>query len=452
MALNATKTSLIRTLSARAYSGSCPGGAAGASAATASGPTGYEVKTTVLPNKVVVASAENESPLARVSILFRAGSRNESGESLGATHMLRVAAGLSTCNSSQFSITRHLQQTGAVLSCTTTREIVSYTLEGTRKAIEECMPFLTDVATAQCFKPWELSDQSHRIKLELATRPPQQRVIDLLHQAAYRRCLGNSIYISKSQIGRISTETLQHYVASHFVSNKAAVVGLGVNHTELVNYAQSLELEGGKGESTPCKYKGGEVRKDKGGDLAYVAIAGEGASIKNVKEVAAFHVLRRALGAGPNVKRGQETQSLLAKSMGPMDEPYALSTFNSCYTDTGLLGVLAVGSSSVANKLVQATLKVLKGSRVSDGDVNRAKNQLKIDVLSSMENGTEAIEFMGKQAVLSGVIVSPGQVGSIIDSVTTAEVDAALKKVANSRLSMASYGNLSNVPYLDELK
>lgn len=68
---------------------------------------------------------------------------------------------------------RHIQQVGANLSVSADRELISYNLEGTREAIEETMPFLTEVATKQVFKPWEISDNVHRLKLELATRPPQ---------------------------------------------------------------------------------------------------------------------------------------------------------------------------------------------------------------------------------------------------------------------------------------
>lgn len=121
----------------------------------------------------MVSSAENESPLSRISIVFRAGTRNETPDNAGVTHTLRVAAGLSTKNASQFAITRNIQQVGANLTVTNNREVIAYTLEGTRKAIEEVIPFLTEVTTQQEFRPWEVSDNVPRQRLELAIRPPQ---------------------------------------------------------------------------------------------------------------------------------------------------------------------------------------------------------------------------------------------------------------------------------------
>lgn len=86
------------------------------------------------------------------------------------------------------------------------------------------------------------------------------RAIDLLHNAAFRSGLGNSLFIPKTQIGKISSETLQHYVNSNFLAGRAAVVGIGVSHSDLVSYAQSLEIETGEGCTPPSPYKGGELR------------------------------------------------------------------------------------------------------------------------------------------------------------------------------------------------
>lgn len=85
----------------------------------------------------------------------------------------------------------------------------------------------------------------------------------MLHKAAYRTGLGNSLYIAKHQLDKINSESLQHYFKTHFVSGKAAVVGVGVNPTQLLNYAQDLQIENKDKATEPCKYKGGEIRYTK---------------------------------------------------------------------------------------------------------------------------------------------------------------------------------------------
>lgn len=72
--------------------------------------------------------------------------------------------------------------------------------------------------------------------------------------------MGNSLFIAKYKLGKISSETLQHFVASNFVASNAAVVGVGVDHQELVEYAQGLSFGNGEAKTGPAVYKGGEIR------------------------------------------------------------------------------------------------------------------------------------------------------------------------------------------------
>lgn len=47
-----------------------------------------------LPNGLVIASLENYSPLSRVGVFVKAGSRYETAENQGVSHVLRLAANL----------------------------------------------------------------------------------------------------------------------------------------------------------------------------------------------------------------------------------------------------------------------------------------------------------------------------------------------------------------------
>lgn len=74
------------------------------------------------------------------------------------------------------------------------------------------MTFLEDVATRPAFKPWEISDQSSRLRYQISTVPETSRVIELLHKAAYRRGLGNSLYCPKRNVGVIGPEHVSIFI------------------------------------------------------------------------------------------------------------------------------------------------------------------------------------------------------------------------------------------------
>ncbi|XP_057672460.1 cytochrome b-c1 complex subunit 2, mitochondrial [Diorhabda carinulata] len=441
MASSFTKAPIFRAIAARNYCQLVP----------VSGNPCAELKTCTLPNKLIVAAVDNDASLTRVSIVFRAGSRNEQSDNLGTTHVLRTAAGLSTKNASQFAIIRNIQQVGANLTATNDRETILYTLEGTKKAVEKALPFLAEVATQQEFRPWELSELSNRLMLDILTRPLQLRAIDLLHNAAYRsQGLGNSLFIPKSQVGKVSSETLQHYVASNFLSGTAAVVGTGINENVVKQFASSLEIQTGANKPTPSPYKGGELRSNKGGQIAYVTVAGEGAALSNTKEALAFAVLQGAIGSGPRVKYSNIDHGLYHKSLGCLTD-IAASAINVSYSDSGLFGILVAAPSASAEKAVKTAVSVLKSGSITDADVQKGKNQLKTSLFLHSESGADVVKDIGTRAVLTGELQTANQLADVVDSITTSDVQNALKK-AGSKLTLAAIGNLSNVPYLDELK
>lgn len=283
--------------------------------------------------------------------IYSAGSRNETYDNLGVTHVLRATAGLTNKRSTAFGVTRNIQQTGGSISTTTDRETVAYNVELTRDNLETGLKFLHDISVEQIFKPWELKTVDRRIRYELALVAPDVRAVDLLHRAAFRTQLGNSVFCAKHHVGKISSECLQHYVAANFTSNRGAVVGVGIDHQLLVGYAKNLQLEEGSGVIAPSKFIGSDLRVDKAGQWASVAVATQGAALSNQKEVLAFAVLQHASGTGPSVKRGGVNGGLGKVVSSNLSGPFEFSALNASYTDNGLFGFLLSGNGREVGKV-----------------------------------------------------------------------------------------------------
>jgi len=433
---------LLRAVQTRAYSA--------AASVPVCGVPNCEVETSTLPNRATVVSVNNQSQICRVSVLFKAGARCETFDNAGTAHMLRICAGLTTASKSQFAIIRNVQQLGAGIKCSTDREVVAYTLEGTPDAVEELLPFLKAVAVEQEFRPWEVSDNLPRVRLELATRPPQQRTIDLFHKAAYRSGLGNSIYISKHQLGKISSEDLLYFTKTNFTSDRAAIVGWGLPHKTVASFATSLGLPNGKPDFTPSPYKGGEIRSDKGGDLAFVAIGTEGAPGANLKEALAFAVLKKVYGTSPAVRPwGGSSAGLISKMSTSTSSAKA---FSLNYSDSGLFGALIAAPAKDAGAHVDGAVKILKSANITDADITRGKNQLKRSILSAMESGFESSYRLGVGALFNKQALNGNQVAALVDEVSAEDVKAAARKVSSGKLTITAVGNLRTVPFLSDLK
>nr|CAD7257887.1 unnamed protein product [Timema shepardi] len=318
----------------------------------------------------------------------RAGSRNETPQNIGASHVVRVTAGLTNKNSSYFGVTRNLQQIGASLTTTADREVVSYTLEGLPNTFDIGLKYLADVSTKQVFKPWEVLDLLPRLKYELAGIPPQVRVLDLLNKAAYRTGLGNTLFCPKRLVGNHNSETVPTTLRKLPVHDKPF----------------------------------------------------SGSSLANEKDALAFAILRYILGAGPSIKWGGSPSPLyksVSEAVGGL--PFAVSALNVSYSDSGLFGFLASAPPQIAGQVVEAAVKQLCCLSLTPADIARGKAQLKASVLLGTEGGTDLLEDIGNQAVLLGKVTSPSQVVAAIDGITSADINAAYKKVTLGKLTLAAY-------------
>lgn len=407
-------------------------------------------KTSVLPNKIVVASSAPDSLISEVSISFKAGSRYETGEFKGITHVLRSVFGLGCEDITNFGLTRNVQQHGLNLYATTDREVISYTVQGNKDNIEHGFKYLISAVTKQSFKPWEISDNNERLKYDLVTIPAEARAIDLAHQAAYQYGLGNSLYIDRERIGIHGPETLQHYVKSNFTSSRASITGIGVNHEILVELANALSFESGSApaSSKPIFYGGDERFATKDNNV-YVAVVAEGTGL-NAKEAYAFAALQYALGAGPQVKYGVGV-SPLSKAVSSLREPVGIAALNISYSDSGLFGVLFATSGQQSADVAKIAAKALKSGNVSAEDAKRGIAQLHAALAFEAEKKPLISDDLRSQATSLGAVQDFGSVVKAISSLSPTDVQSAAKKVATGNLALGAVGNVNHIPYVDLL-
>ncbi|CAN2390126.1 Cytochrome b-c1 complex subunit 2 [Pristimantis euphronides] len=418
-----------------------------------------EVEFTKLPSGVVVASLENYSPVSKISLFVKAGSRYETSSNLGVNHVLRLASNLTTKGVSSFRITRVLEIVGAGLSVTSTRQDMSYTVECMRHNVDYVMEYLINMTTAPVFRSWEVSDITERVKIDktLAYQNPQVGVLESLHAASYRNTLANSLFCPDYRIGKVSPEELNDFVQNHFRSSRMALVGLGVSHSVLKQVGeQFFNIRSGAGSvSVKAQYRGGEIREQNGKDLVHSAVVVEGASVGSPEAANAFNVLQHVLGAGPYIKRGSHTTSKLVQAVSKAThEPFDVSAFNANYSDSGLFGVYTISHAASTADVVKAVVNqvnaVAQGS-VTDADITRAKNQLKAHYLLSMDNSSQLLTEIGFQALVSDSYSPPSAVMQKVDAVTSADVVNAAKKFVSGKKSMVASGNLENTPFVAEL-
>uniref|UniRef100_A0A8C5D503 Cytochrome b-c1 complex subunit 2, mitochondrial n=1 Tax=Gadus morhua TaxID=8049 RepID=A0A8C5D503_GADMO len=392
-----------------------------------------EVQVTKLPSGLVIASLENYSPVSKIGVFVKAGCRHESHDNVGVTHILRLASNLTTKGASAFKICRGIEAVGGHLSVTSTRENMAYSVDCLRDDVDTVMEYLINVTTAQEFRPWEVSALTPNVRRDVDdavsknNKEKQNRVclVELLHQAAYKNALSNSLYCPEFMVGHIQSEHLHQFVQNNFTSARMALVGLGVEHSVLKQVGeQFLNIRSGAGASGgQAQYRGGEMRQQARGSMVHCAVVSESVAAGS-PDALAFSVLQHVLGAAPHIKRGSNTTNKLVQGINKATSlPFEASAFNSSYSDSGLFGV----------------------STVCQGAA------LKSQQLMSLETSEGFLEALGSQALASGAYLSTDAAAKNIDNVSLTDVANAAKMFVSGKKTMASVGNLGSTPFVDEL-
>ena len=429
-----------------------------------SGVQKHPARITKLDNGLRVASIENGSPVSQVGIIVNAGSRIESRKELGITHFLRVATNMSTQNMSDLGVVRAVEQSGANLGVTGNREYMLYSIDALRSEVYNGgAQSLLEIVTAPAFKKWELDfgpirRQVLRNMLD-CTSQPQIQLMEMVHEAAFKDTLGRSLFAPAHFIPKFNQESLLSFHNQHFSPDRMALVGLGIDHENLVAMGKKMGKKN-PSSSAPsvekASYLGGEMRRLSDEPMTHCVVVTEGPSLKS-KDLFATCILQQIMGTGPFVKYSGNTISKLGKGVSEAlkGSPFAASCMSMNYTDSGLFGFYLCTQPEDMEKAIKTAMGIFGGvtkTGITDEELARGKAQLKASIAMSMENSENVFLDLAEQILFSDKVVTQEEVMNSIDSVQASDVTNVAKRVINGKPTMVSLGDLSTVPYLDQLK
>jgi len=442
---------IIRPLQARMFS-------AVAQPNAVSADVQYNVKK--LDNGLTVASVDAPVPVPRLAVVAKAGSRYESADELGISHLLRKAACLKTAYKSTVGIVKSTESLGSDITCEGNREYVLYKSSVNRDHVPEMVEILKDITTNQSFRRWEVDDLSadqNALKLDLQVLGKQPHVgcVEGLHEAAFGQLgLGRSLYMPAFNVGRLVHSDLQDYCERNFSKGRVALVGLGVSSAEMEALGSEFSLHEPQSPVTGAAvYHGGECIHNTGGNLSFAAVAFEGPSA-GAKNLLASEVLKQVLANEPAIKYSHSRGALNKAASNASTAPHSISSLTAYYSDSGLFGFMAVAPSTDITEVLKAAggqLREVLSNPVSEADFAKAKLQLKASMCMQTENPDQMLNWVGEQAVSGDKLLTPYDVLKMLDDVTVADVNAAAKTIASSKPSLSATGNTALIPYVDQI-
>lgn len=413
-----------------------------------------DAKVSQIESGIKIASLENYSPVTEIAVIVKAGSRYENRkENLGISHRLRNAATLSTKNHTAFALTRNVEVRGSKLWATGTRDHLIFNLQCSRDEVDSGLELLSEITCKQVFKPWELEDSLHSMHydVQMHKNNPVSALNELLHKAAFRGGLSNSLYSPLWMIGKHDSEMLHHYVHEHFTASRTSVIALGVNHDHFEKSVKNLfHFHDNQSSNTgTSKFVSGEVRKEMQTEHVHAAIVGEGSGIQNSKEMLSLSILELILGSGSQRKFTKLSEAASKQTQ----EPFCVNSININYSDTGLFGLYISGNPGDMNNIIKAAVSEMKkvAKSINENSVEIAKHQLKAKLMFERDNSSCALAAMIPEISEYGQVRDGNDILKAVDALKLTDIQTVASKVVKMKPAMAAVGRLYNTPHVDEL-
>jgi len=396
--------------------------------------TGVRVVTEVMPSVRSVS----------LGFWIGAGSRTESEEQAGLSHLLEHLLFKGSSKYSSLEIDQIFDRMGAELNAGTGKETTSVYARVIDEHLEEAFDVMADMV----FRPTleDLDSEREVILEEIAMYEddPQEKVFDTFGRAVFGSDpLGRAVIGRAEVIAQTPPGTIRAFHRARYVPANVVIAAAGsVDHDELVALAASRaggSERGGGGPAVPAPpglAARPSVFERKETEQYHVCIGGVGLSRHDERRFA-LRVLDTIFGGTSSSRLFQEVRERRGLA-------YAVYSFISAYQDTGQIG-LYVGTRAEnlgeAMAVVGAELERLREAPASTDELERAKENLKGRVVLSLESTGARMNRLGSEVLAGASLLSLDEVVRRIDAVTVEELAALVAELwAPERLRSAGIG------------
>ncbi|GAA5820271.1 hypothetical protein JCM10212_000394 [Sporobolomyces blumeae] len=418
-----------------------------------------------LPNGLTVATESSPSAsTATVGVWIDAGSRAETDKTSGTAHFLEHMAFKGTGKRSQHQLELEVENLGAHLNAYTSREQTVYYAKSFAQDVGKSVEIISDILTGSKLEQGAIERERDVILREQqeVDKQTEEVVFDHLHAIAFQgQPLGRTILGPKENILSISRDDLSNYIKTNYTADRMVLVGTGgVEHASLVDLAKNhfgslptssspIKLGEASNKVKPS-FVGSEVKiRDDTMSTCNVAIAVEGVSWSS-PDYYPMLVMQSIMG---NWDRSLGAQSILSSRLSHVISANNLAnsfmSFSTSYSDTGLWGIYMVSESFVnLDDMTHFTMKEWKrmATTPQQGEVDRAKAQLKASLLLGLDGTTAVAEDIGRSIVTTGKRSSPKEIEAAIDAVTVDDIKRCGQKYINDRdIAVAAVGQVEGL-------
>ena len=401
------------------------------------------VQVTRLPSGLsVVTDDMPHLKSAALGVWVGSGSRDETDDEHGISHLLEHMAFKGTRRRSAREIAEEIEAVGGDLNASTSVETTAYYARVLEDDVPLALDVLSDILGEPTFDAAELKREQNVIVQEIGATEdaPDDLVFDRLQELAFpKQAVGRSILGTPTTVRSFTPARLRDYLARNYRGPDMLVVAAGaVEHAAIVGEAEK-RFAGFAGPAAPvpelARFGGGTRVEQRDLEQVHIAVALEGLAITDA-QLYSLQVFTNVLGGGMSSRLFQEVRE--ARGLC-----YAIHAFHMPYADTGLFALYAGTDQADAPELMRVVIDEIAGATetINEAEVNRAKAQMRAGSLMALESSEARIGQLARQMLAYNRPVPLDEIVAKIDAVTVESARAAGRLlIARSRPAIAALG------------
>jgi len=375
-----------------------------------------------------------------------AGSRDETPSKAGVTHFLEHLLFKGTRSYTAQDIAEIFDGLGGELNAATSREHTVVYARVADNHLEQALDVMTDMVYAPAFADLDSEREVVLEEIAMYEDTPHELVHDLMSEAVFGdHPLGRPVIGTADVISSVGRRALTSYHQTMYAAGNVVVAAAGnLRHDALVALLERAEAKQAEPPGRGPRVRSPLVRPPrpsvrflrKKTEQYHVCIGAPGIARSDRRRFAAS-LLDALLGGSASSRLFQEIREKRGMA-------YAVYTFASQYTDTGLIGFyIGTRAENVGKCLdiaAEQITEVAEG-RLHKGELERAKENLKGRIMLSMEATSSQMSRLGKSLITDAELLSLDRIVAEIDAVTPEAVaELAGVLLAPERLSAAGIG------------
>lgn len=412
------------------------------------------IRRTELPNGLVILTEKMEHVRSvSMGVWVKTGSRDEHAEINGISHFVEHMVFKGTKFRSAKSIAREVDAIGGNLDAFTSKETICFNVKVLDEHVPKALDVLTDLVMHPIFAPDDIDRECKVIleEIKMDEDNPDMLVHEIFTQSFWKDDpLGKPILGTRDTVRRLDQARLFDFYGGRFLGRNMVFSAAGnLDHDKFValvaeklaNLPVAPDTMEGLTAAKPRVHARIVSRQKKSLEQLQICLGVPAPAVNDEQRYTAA-LLNTILGGGMSSRLFQNVRE---------DRGLAYSIFSelSSFRDTGSLCVYAGTSSQNAEQVVRLTVEEfrrLKEHPVPEEELERAKDQLKGNILLSLESSGALMSNLARQEMYFQRFYGVPEILEQVASVTSEDLMRMAQRLfVPESVAVALLGNLNGL-------